>query len=114
MLYVWFYNKLIIEVLTQKYFNHEIVENGISTSGLFQADTIRLFQDDVSKFVDDKDLDNFFLSPTLEDQAIAFQRISSGLENAILWVWHQCIQDSLNSWKWLVSSFFAIPLPLKG
>ena len=68
----------------QKYFNHKIVGDGISTSGMFQDDTIHLFQDDVSKFVDDKDLDSFFSSPTLEDQAIAFQQISSGLENAVL------------------------------
>lgn len=67
----------------QTYFSHEIVENGISTSGLFQHDTIHLFQGDVSKLVEENDLDNFFSSPTLGVQAAAFQQISSGLENAI-------------------------------
>lgn len=84
MLHAWFYNKFVMKILTQKYFNNEIVENGISTSGMFQDDTIHLFQDDVSKHVLDSDLDYFFSSPTLEDQAIAFQRISSGLENVVL------------------------------
>ena len=71
---------------SQEYFSSEIVKRGISTSGRFQEDTVQLVINHLSKAVEENDLHEFFTASTTEEQRECFQKISTGLEKAIMLV----------------------------
>ena len=70
----------------QKYFGSGIVKNGISSSGWLQERLIQPFTEKISSLVGENGFDNFFKASSLEQQKEHFQKISAGLEEAVLLV----------------------------
>ena len=68
----------------QEYFSDELIKTGISTSGLFQQDTIQHISESLFDNVGQNTLDKLFEVSSIEQQRDCFQNISSGLEKTIL------------------------------
>ena len=49
-----------------------------------QEDTIQHLSDYISQVVEENDLDEFFAASTIEEQRGLFQKVSAGLEEAVL------------------------------
>lgn len=67
----------------QKYFSSKILRDGISTSGRIDSHIFQPVTKSMSKLVKENDLDDFFKAASIEE---LFQKISSGLEDAVLLV----------------------------
>lgn len=70
----------------QKYFSSKILRDGISTSGRIDSHIFQPVTKSMSKLVKENDLDDFFKAASIEEQKELFQKISSGLEDAVLLV----------------------------